>query len=300
MKEYSIQIQSVIYGNKYKALHKAVVSIANAIRVCYERGIKLTGRLCYGDASPTPNLSDDEINEIKAIIPQGFEFIYKRFGFNSGTAKGHNILGENCESEYMMIMNPDIIVSPNCLFDLLSAFNREHIGMAEARQTPLEHAKVYNFISGETEWASTACTIFKSSLFREINGFDADSFFMYCDDLDFSWRIRQLGYSIIYRPNAIAYHSKTLSLNAQWVPTSAEIYYSAEAALILAYKWSNFKRVENILLQYKKCGGESEKKAAAEFLLRKEDGRLPVPIDNTRRIAKFLGDEYCQMRFKYS
>ena len=71
--------------------------------------------------------------------------------------------------------------------------------------------------------------------------------FLYCDDLDFSWRVRLAGYKIIYMPSAIVYHAKNLSLSGTWQPTSAEIYYSAEAAMLLAYKWSNPERAEKAL-----------------------------------------------------
>ena len=41
------------------------------------------------------------------------------FGFNSGTAKGHNLMGENCTADFMMIMNPDVILEPQCLTRML-------------------------------------------------------------------------------------------------------------------------------------------------------------------------------------
>src|SRR5699024_7578011 len=147
------------------------------------------------------------------------------------------------------------------------------------RQTPLEHAKEYDKTTGETEWASTACTIFRTNVYKEINGFDDDTFFLYCDDLDFSWRVRLAGYKIIYVPNAIVFHSKKLSVQGNWEPTSAEIYYSAEAAMLLAYKWSNVERAENLCEMYLNRGGEYEKKAALEYMKRKKEGRLPLVVD---------------------
>lgn len=300
MQKISLQIQSVIYKNKYDSLEKAVRGIANAIRVANDRGLCITGIMNYGDASPEPILTENEIKTINEILPKEVQFKYDVFGFNSGTAKGHNMMAEKAETEFIMIMNPDIILSPTCLIELILPFSNEKVGMTEARQTPLEHAKSYNTITGETEWASTACTIFKTSVFKEIDGFDADTFFMYCDDLDFSWRVRLQGYSIIYNPKAVVYHAKTLSLNAEWLPTSAEIYYSAEAALLLAYKWSNFERVRKILRQFETTGGADEKRAAAEFRKRQEENRLPEPIDAMHEIGTFIGDDYCDMRFRMS
>lgn len=298
MKEVSLQIQSVIYKNKVKSLKKAVCGIANSIRVANDNGLHITGVMTYGDASPKQVLSEKDIEEIRAILPKEMEFKYNIFGFNTGTAKGHNLMAENCRAEYMMIMNPDIILSPTCMYELFKPFKKTKVVMTEARQTPLEHGKEYNTITGETEWASTACTIFKTQIYNEVKGFDADTFFMYCDDLDFSWRVRLQGYKIIYNPRAVVYHAKTLSLDAGWVPTSAEIYYSAEAALLLAYKWSNFTRVKKILKQYEQYGGKDEKRAAAEFRRRIEQNRLPEPIDGNHEIARFVEDNYSKMRFK--
>ena len=123
---------------------------------------------------------------------------------------------------------------------------------------------------------------------------------MYCDDLDFSWRLRLAGYKIIYNPRAVVFHAKTLSSAGSWKPTSAEIYYSAEAAILMAHKYSNPVRVEKLLNQFDTSGGTDEKKAASEFRKRKKEGTLPMPIDPEHKIAKFLGDYYSEMRFDYN
>lgn len=295
--ETTLQIQSVIYNNNIRALKKAIIGVSNGIKNCKEMGVIITGKLYYGDASPNAILSNDDVIEFNSMLPDSFSFIYKEFGFNTGTAKGHNLMAKDAECKYIMIMNPDIILAPNCLFELFSLVEDPQIGMVEARQTPLEHAKEYNIKTGETEWASTACALFPKKIFDEVDGFDADTFFMYCDDLDFSWRIRKKGYKIIYNPRAIVYHSKKLSLNGGWMPTQAEIYYSAEAAILLAYKWSNFERVKKIIKQYETIGIEFEKKAVMEFKKRQKENKLPTPIDCEHKTARFINDDYCKTRF---
>lgn len=295
----SLQIQSVIYKNSHSSLLRAIEGLDSAVFYCCKNGIELDARLYYGDASSSPVFLENDIAEIRNRY-KNLTFDYISFGFNSGTAQGHNRLSEKCEAEYTMIMNPDIILESHCIYELLSSFQDQKIGMVEARQTPLELAKVYNAETLETEWASTACTVIKTSVFRELDGFDYQTFFMYCDDLDFSWRLRLAGYKIIYNPRAIAYHAKTLSSTGSWKPTSAEIYYSAEAALLLAYKYSNPSRVEKLLCQFDTKGGDDEKRAADEFRKRMRENVLPVPIDTEHKIAKFIGDYYSEMRFYYS
>lgn len=294
-----LQIQSVIYGNNIDSLIKAMKALKQAVKVYHKKMGKLDVKLIYGDASPKPVLSNEVVKEITALLEEEITFEYMFFGFNSGTAKGHNTMAKGTEADLLMIMNPDVILEPGCLCKLIENVNKENVGMVEARQTPLEHAKEYDETTGETEWASTACTIFRTSVYQEIGGFDQDTFFLYCDDLDFSWRVRLAGYKIIYVPSAIVYHAKKLSIDGKWEPTGAEIYYSAEAAMLLAYKWSNSERAEKLCRQYLTHGGASEKKAAEEYLLRKKEKRLPEMIDSDHKIGKFLGDEYCEMRFKF-
>lgn len=293
-----IQIQSVIYGNEKESLLRAIKALKQAVIVYQKRKEPLYAKLVYGDASPVPVFNETDVQNIRSILGKTMEFDYRVFGYNSGTAKGHNLMADNCEAERILIMNPDVILEPSCLLKLMNALDSCQVAMVEARQTPLEHAKKYDEKTGETEWASTACTIIEKKAFDEINGFDSETFFLYCDDLDFSWRIRLAGYKIIYVPSAIVYHSKKLSNSAGWQPTKAEIYYSAEAAMLLAYKWSNKERAEYLKKIYLTKGGEAEKKAAEEFCRREKAGELPECIDSEHRIARFLGDEYCEMRFK--
>lgn len=294
-----LQIQSVIYGNEINSLLKAMKALKQAVRVYNQKKDQLRVELIYGDSSPQPIIKAEMVSEIKKTLNPEIKFRYQYFGFNAGTAKGHNLMAQNTEADYIMIMNPDVIVEPNCICKLLDELQCDEVGMAEARQTPLEHAKEYNKENGETEWASTACTIFKKSVYEEVGGFDENTFFLYCDDLDFSWMIRLAGYKIIYVPSAIAYHAKKLSIDGGWKPTSAEVYYSAEAAMLLAYKWSNEKRAEKLCKTYLTVGGEFEKKAANEYLKRKQENKLPKQVDETHKIAVFLEDDYCEMRFKY-
>ena len=176
-------------------------------------------------------------------------------------------------------------------------FLDEEVGMVEARQTPIEHQKEYDVETLETDWATTACAVFSKALFDELNGFDSETFFLYCDDLDFSWRVRLAGYKIIYQPLAPVFHAKRLSVKASWQPTKAEQYYSAEAALLMAHKWSNPGRVEQLLQVYQNSQNENCEKAAAHFIELRAADKLPEPLDPEHRVAKFIGDYYTENRY---
>ena len=50
------------------------------------------------------------------MLKAEIEFEYKVFGFNSGTAKGHNLMAENTDADIMMIMNQMLFWSqPVCV-----------------------------------------------------------------------------------------------------------------------------------------------------------------------------------------
>lgn len=294
----TVQIQSVLFKNEKSALLRTLENLQNALRVDAQSTQYVDKAvLLWGDASPEQLYSKEEIETLN----QQFERLtiqYEYFNENSGTAKGHNRMAKNATSDYIMIINPDIVVNPRIFAQLIQPFEDKTVGMTEARQTPIEHHKEYDRETGETSWASTACTIISRQVFEKVGGFDEDTFFMYCDDLDFSWMVRLAGYKVIYMPAAVVFHDKRVSVKGEWQPTYAERYYSAEAALLMAYKWSNEKRVKLLLEQFEKSNGEIEAKVVQEFYKRQKENRLPTPVDPEHKIAEFVGDDYGHSRFK--
>jgi len=207
-------------------------------------------------------------------------------------------LGKDCTSDFMLIMNPDVLVCPRLFSNMLEPLldPDSDAGLVEARQTPVEHPKEYDRQTLETEWAATACAMFSTETFRTLNGFDSDTFFLYCDDVDFSWRVRLLGKKLIYRPDCVVFHAKRLSASATWTPTSAEIYFSQEAALMMAYKWSNQERFKKLYRQFQN-GDEVGKKIVKKFDDMKAAGKLPLQLDPEHKVAKFYDDYYAKNRY---
>jgi hypothetical protein len=93
------------------------------------------------------------------------------------------------------------------------------------------------------------------------------------------------------------FHAKLLSGSGNWSPTKAEVYYSAEAAILMAYKWSNNKRTKMLLNNFSQSGDENLRKAAAHFEELKASGKLPEQLDKDHKVAKFVGDNFTEHRF---
>ena len=70
-------------------------------------------------------------------------------------------------------------------------------------------------------------------LFERLEGFDADTFFLYCDDVDFSWRVRLAGYKVVHRSSAVVFHDKRVDHQGGLISGAAERYYWQRPACCL-------------------------------------------------------------------
>ena len=293
----SLVIQSVLYGNAADDIERAALAAANSVSLARADGLISDWSLLLGDCSPEPVFPDGPTEAMTAAAERaGGTIEYTVFGANLGSAAGHNALAAEGSSELMLILNPDAQVAPDAVSTLARALT-DKVGIAEARQVPLEHPKDFAKGTGEASWASTACALTPRSAFDEVGGFDSKTFFLYCDDVDYSWRLRLAGYRVVYEPAAAVFHDKRLTLTGDWPASAAEIYYSAEASLFLAHKYSRPDLVRTGLARFRKEGSEPVLRAVAEYESRRKEGRLPTPIDSGHRVAQFSRGNSAPHRF---
>ncbi len=57
----------------------------------------------------------------------------------------------------------------------------------------------------EIFWASGACLFIKADLYHKAGGLDND-FFAHMEEIDLAWRLKNMGYKIMYQPKAEIYH----------------------------------------------------------------------------------------------
>jgi hypothetical protein len=294
----SLQVQTVLYGNHFSGVERAILSLGRAAELAIGSGMVSRVELAYGDSSQSPCLGEADLARLSAHYPDALTIRYDFFEGNLGSARGHNRLAETAVADFILVQNPDVVVSPRLIINLLRAFTLPGVGMAEAKQLPIEHPKDYDPETGETSWATTACALIPLPLFRQLGGFDADTFFLYCDDVDFSWSVRLAGYKVIFQPGAVVFHDKRLSPEGRWQPANSERYYSAEAALLLAHKWSRADVVDQILRDWSANGDAFTNKARAEYERRKRLGKLPSPIDPEHTVGYFVDGKYARHRYE--
>lgn len=158
-------------------------------------------------------------------------------GRNVGFGAGHNALFSEMaeDSTGYLCLNPDGVMHPDCLAEMLAVAEREKwLGIFEPLQEPIMHPKVYSPQTGETAWSSGACLLIPAAIYREIGGYD-DDYFLYCEDVDLSWRVKAAGYRCFVSSGAFFFHyamDRAGRVNEIW-----------RSACILAHKWrsANFK-----------------------------------------------------------
>ncbi|KRE93967.1 hypothetical protein ASG76_11150 [Nocardioides sp. Soil774] len=292
----SIAALTVLYGNSPAAAERTVSAFDNAARIASEEGLLDRLVLAFGDASPQPLLDDGQVARLRESTSY-IEVTYEFFDENTGTSRGQNRLSRSTASDHVLICNPDVVPEGRGLVRLLEALADPGVGMAEAKQQPVEHPKDYDPATGASSWGSGAFSLVRRSAFEEVGGFDEDTFFLYCDDVDLSWRLREAGHRVVNQPSAVVFHDKDLSPQGGWVPTEAERYFSAEAALLLAHKWSRDDVLDDTLALLDASTDEVHRRATTEFRKRRDAGTLAPRRDADHAVGQFVAGNYAQHRF---
>lgn len=156
------------------------------------------------------NSEEDSLSFLKKQ-KSGFQYTYDNEKTNFGFGRGHNFLFNKYQKDYkgyFIILNPDIIP----FFDFINKFEEfiknlknNKWGIIELTQFPEEHPKDYDR-EFNTEYASGAACVIKVSAFKKVKGFD-NNIFMYAEDVDLSWRIKEEGFSILHCPDSFIAHT---------------------------------------------------------------------------------------------
>jgi len=197
------------------------------------RDITVPFRVLFLDNASMDGTADSLALEIPSLP---FRAHVLRSIHNNGFARGVNLLAAQSTAEFMFLLNPDTRLEKNCVETLLTRANSdERIGICEARQSPREHPKAWDKTTGETSWCSGAAALIRRKAFDEVQGFDERLFFMYCEDVDFSWRLWLKGWKCVYVPTAVVQH-----FTQDLVPgkrRTIENYFSFRNSLFLYYRF---------------------------------------------------------------
>ena len=188
--------------------------------------------------------TDDSV----AMIEQDFPTVNViKLEKNWGFAEGYNRAIQAVDSEYVLLLNSDVRVTPHWLEPLERAMdeNQELAAvqpklLADSNPTYFEYAGAcggfvdkygYPFcrgrILGEIEedksqyndlcnvfWCSGAAIMVRRELYLKVGGLDG-AFFAHMEEIDLCWRILRLGFKMAAVPESVVYHlgGGTLPMN---------------------------------------------------------------------------------------
>ncbi|WHH57423.1 glycosyltransferase family 2 protein [Petroclostridium sp. X23] len=162
-------------------------------------------------------------------------------GCNIGFSAAHNIGFIVAEAEYILILNPDVILEEQFIANIIAKMAQDsRVGLVTGKVLRMrnyfektdEIDSTGIFISkscrafdrGQAEMdvgqydydidvfgACGAAAIYRRAMLEDIkvdNEYFDESFFAYKEDIDLSWRARLKGWECIYCPEAVAYHMR--------------------------------------------------------------------------------------------
>lgn len=155
-----------------------------------------------------------------------------------GFTKSINKLMEFNESEYTLLMDSDVILTPDCVQYLFEEISRDDVAAVQPLLLYPQTMKIQsyghvfgnnfnrhtfagrslndlpNLLTRDAQGITTACQLFKTELFRLVEGLDPEYYNAF-GGLDLALRFREKGYKTLASAKAIAYHfqGKTRSEN---------------------------------------------------------------------------------------
>lgn len=293
-----LRIQTVLYRNDLAQLWRLLRGLDAAARHAIDAGLVSRVEWALGDCSPAAVMAHSDVRAMTDATLQGIDHIeYEFFNENLGSSGGQNRLAVDRSCDLLFVLNPDTYPSPRALAELVRAMDKPQVGIAEAKQIPLEHPRHYDLSTGETGWASGCCMLVKRTLFDELDGFDSEHFLLHCDDVDFSWRVRLLGLKVVTVPYAAVFHDKRPTVGNAWPTPDIELYHGALGRLMLATRWGRPDVVDATIRSIEEGDSTPQSDALAEFRMRVSTGRIPGPVPGADAVAEFVGGEYARHRF---
>lgn len=255
-----VAVGIVTYNNADRQLRRMIASTRIALE---QAGLESAGRIYVvdnGSSTEALTQADPSVTRLESASNVGF-------------GAGHNRLMQAAfgqGADLYIAANPDGAFHPGAITALVQMMQaQDGRALIEAGQFPAEHPKDYNPFTLETAWASGACLAIPRRIYETTGGFD-ESFFMYCEDVDLSWRARAAGFPIRICPRAQFLHAVT---NRPRVPAVLKMIFTS--GIILARKWGNREFETWLAKELQALGAEAP-----------ETWPDPVPQD-WQRIADF-------------
>jgi len=193
------------------------------------------------------NSEDDTLEQLQGVgrLPNKLKICENKE--NSGFARAHNMGIRQADSEFILLVNPDAILTPGFVENMVKAIETDSaIGSVAGKLIQVDSAKEIGqkplneylidsaglimlrnrrqYLRGHLQSTSKfiqpdyifgpdgACPLYRRTMLEDIKVDDEyfdESFVTHKEDVDLAWRAQLLGWKSIFTPEAVAFHTRT-------------------------------------------------------------------------------------------
>jgi GT2 family glycosyltransferase len=157
---------------------------------------------------------------------------------NLGFSGGYNRALEQIDTDYYVLLNSDIEVTSKWIEPIVDMMENDRTiaacqpkirsyhqqdkfeyagaagGFIDRYGYPFCRGRIFQAIEADTGqyddvaeifWATGACLFVRASAYHEVGGLD-DDFFAHMEEIDLCWRLKHLGYKVMYCGKSMVYH----------------------------------------------------------------------------------------------
>ena len=210
--------------------------------------------------------NDDSISFLENHYP---EVRILRNEKNDGFAGGYNWAMQHIDAEIAVLLNSDVEVTSGWIEPVVDLFNqnpsvaavqpkildynkKDHFeyagacgGWIDSYGYPFSRGRIFDTIEKDFHqyddpmkifWASGAAMFIRTSIFKEMGGFDP-FFFAHQEEIDLCWRMQLSGYEIMSCPQSVVYHIGGGTLAKE---NPKKVFLNFRNNLIMLYKNLSF------------------------------------------------------------
>jgi GT2 family glycosyltransferase len=292
---------AVVSWNTRELLGQALDSLLPDV----DQGLAQVWVVDNGSTDGSPELVRDRYPWAKLVLP----------GSNLGFGAAVNLVSERTSGPWLVAANADVRLAPGALAQLAhTAAAHNRIGMIGPRLELLDgstqvsahpfpglrtavlldlHAPRFSSRAARTvrtasawepseaapvPWITGAFVLMARCAFEQAERFDASQW-LYGEDLDLCWRMRQRGWEIVYEPAAHAYHAHSAASARRFDRAALDDHIDA-----VNYLWTRRRR------------GAAVARAAATVGVLDASARLAILKVAARRAPRRFGDRAAAAR----
>lgn len=183
--------------------------------------------------------SDNSVELVRQLLPQARVIALPQ---NIGFARAHNLGLATCETPFVLLHDPDVVINEQGITSLLNRFSDPHVGAVQGKllratgrgtravidSAGIQLSAALNGIDRGADQidfnqydheesiiaATGACALYRVSALQSVaygpKEFFDDEFFSYKEDVDLGWRLCKAGWKVLFVPIDMGYHQRTL------------------------------------------------------------------------------------------